>query len=1157
MNKQQLAAKIWASANKMRSKIEANEYKDYILGFIFYKFLSDKEFTQLKKDGWETEDFLELTEEDTETVEYLHRKLGYFIPYNHLFSTWISEGFDFDVSNVRDALSSFARNINPTHKRVFKNIFHTLETGLSKLGGTASEQTKAIKKLLKLIKDIPTDDSQDYDVLGFIYEYLISNFAANAGKKAGEFYTPHEVALLMAEIVADHLKDKTEIKIYDPTSGSGSLLLNIGKAVAKHVSNKDSVKYYAQELKEPTYNLTRMNLVMRGIIPDNITVRNGDTLEKDWPYFEEDENGVVIDGSYDMLDVNAVVSNPPYSQGWEPKGKQSDPRFKGYGLAPQGKADYAFLLHNLYHIKQDGIVTIVLPHGVLFRGGEDEVIRRNLVERNNIDAIISLPGNIFFGTPIATIIMILKKQRADENVLVVDASKFGVKSGKNYKLTSSEIRLIADTVINRTEKHKFSCLVSRETIRKNNYNLYIPRYIDSSIPAETWDLYASMYGGIPMSEIDKMHEIWEVFPSLRKDLFKDRPNSPCEDVATSDLTSTINENQEVKEWKHSILKELETLPDYLHSQLIENMMNINVLKEETILTDDLFARLGNMPLLNKYDAYQTLSNHWMGIDPDVWAGISSDLEIIKSEGYDCIKMVDPNMVPKKSNKEEDDDQEVQKGWKGHILPFDLIQQTILIDDYRELQNKISELESVQSRFSLIIEESNPDEIEPYLNDSNDAFDSVKVYLALDEALKNIESDEISALNAYVELLDRKATKVEKLDFIANHNEVDWSRMEQSKDGSYAKYKITNRLYEIKVEYQFPEGSIESVLNEVSNLFSEEKRLKSEIKVMTEKLHLKTKDTIESLSDDNIQYLLKKKWIEPLCEELDELPQMIINSVVSKLSCLVDKYSCNFIDIEQKYNDAKHKVSALLSELEADEYNSKAISDLLDSVSPQAILPLMGKILPLNCSEYSEGPTIRFRGVSGKWEWHPLNYYLETSYERNERDIYNKYDIFSVSGDYGVVNQIAFQGKSFAGASLLKYKVTHKNDIIYTKSPLKLEPYGIIKTNKAGDGIVSQLYAVYHPKDNVDPCFVESYFNLDNRLNDYLRPIVNKGAKNTLLVSDEDAISGMVLFPTDVREQKKISELIDAFTELLDASELMQTKYKNLRSAFLEGSFAEK
>ena len=215
MNKQQLAAKIWESANKMRSKIEANEYKDYILGFIFYKFLSDKEVKYLKELGFTDADLPAVTEDQTEIVTDVQNKIGYFIAYENLFSTWLAKGSDFNVGNVRDALSAFSRLINPTHKKVFEKIFDTLQTGLSKLGDGAGSQTKAISDLIHLIKDIPMDGKQDYDVLGFIYEYLISNFAANAGKKAGEFYTPHEVSLLMSEIVADHLKDRTEIKIYE------------------------------------------------------------------------------------------------------------------------------------------------------------------------------------------------------------------------------------------------------------------------------------------------------------------------------------------------------------------------------------------------------------------------------------------------------------------------------------------------------------------------------------------------------------------------------------------------------------------------------------------------------------------------------------------------------------------------------------------------------------------------------------------------------------------------------------------------------------------------------------------------------------------------------------------------------------------------------
>ena len=368
MNKQQLAAKIWESANRMRSKIEPNEYKDYILGFIFYKYLSDKEEQWLLSQEYTKEDIINyVNEEDFETVRTVQKNLGYFISYKDLFSTWIHLGSDFSVDNVRTALSSFTRLISPSHKKVFEGIFNTLETGLSKLGENTKSQTKSVRDLAHLIDEIPMQKKQDYDVLGFIYEYLISNFAANAGKKAGEFYTPHEVSLLMSEIVANQLRGRENIKIYAPTSGSGSLLINIGQTTAKYMEDKNRIRYYAQELKSNTYNLTRMNLVMRGILPDNIVTRNGDTLEDDWPYFEDSDPV----GTYDPLNVDAVVSNPPYSQRWDSSGRENDLRYSRYGLAPKSKADYAFLLHDLYHLRPDGIMAIVLPHGVLFRGGEE------------------------------------------------------------------------------------------------------------------------------------------------------------------------------------------------------------------------------------------------------------------------------------------------------------------------------------------------------------------------------------------------------------------------------------------------------------------------------------------------------------------------------------------------------------------------------------------------------------------------------------------------------------------------------------------------------------------------------------------------------------------------------------------------------------------
>jgi type I restriction-modification system, M subunit len=738
MNKQQLASKIWESANKMRSKIEANEYKDYILGFIFYKFLSDKELKYLKENDYEDADIRELTEEDEDAVKDIQTSIGYFIAYENLFSTWLEMGSDFDVDNVRTALSAFTRLISESHKKVFNKIFDTLQSGLSKLGDSSKSQTKAVSDLIYLIKDIPMDGKQDYDVLGFVYEYLISNFAANAGKKAGEFYTPHEVSVLMSEIVAEHLKDRDKIEIYDPTSGSGSLLINIGKSLSKYMDNSNGIKYYAQELKENTYNLTRMNLVMRGIIPSNIFARNGDTLEDDWPYFD-DADPIA---SYDPLYVDAVVSNPPYSQNWNPSGKEMDPRYAGYGIAPKSKADYAFLLHDLYHLKPDGIMNIVLPHGVLFRGGEEGEIRKNLIENNKIDAIIGLPSNIFFGTGIPTIVMVLKQKRTNDDVLIIDASKGFIKEGKNNKLRDSDIKKIVDTFKNRLSIDKYSKVVSRDEIRQNDYNLNIPRYVDSSEKAESWDIYALMFGGIPENELSDYNEYWNAFPTLRADLYSKAGNSYYA-LNTDDVKGTIKNNKDVRAFIEEYKSAFKDFDADLETILIKNIDNINISMAEILIGDEIFKRIADKPLVNAYEAYQLFS--------DEWNTVSVDLEIIQTEGFEATKKVNPNMV---SKKKDGKDVEVQDGWAGHIIPFSLVQDKLLYKEKKALDDKENRLLDIKSLYEELLEEFNEDEKEmDFITEDRDAFVNAEVIKASKN--KELEEETVAKLKKVVDIIDEE------------------------------------------------------------------------------------------------------------------------------------------------------------------------------------------------------------------------------------------------------------------------------------------------------------------------------------------------------------------------------------------------------------------
>ncbi|MFV0141484.1 MULTISPECIES: type I restriction-modification system subunit M [Empedobacter] len=751
MNKQQLAAKIWASANQMRSKIEANEYKDYILGFIFYKYLSEAQIKFAFKQGMLQEDIQNLSEEDAETMGYIKENIGYFIAYKDLFSTWIEMGSDFEVSNVHDALSAFSRNIDKNHKKLFEGIFDTLQTGLSKLGESSAARTKAISDLLYLIKDIPMDGKQDYDVLGFIYEYLISMFAATAGKKAGEFYTPHEVSQLMSDIVAHELQDRSEIQIYDPTSGSGSLLINIGKSVARYMDNENNIKYFAQELKQNTYNLTRMNLVMRGILATNIVTRNADTLEDDWPYVDENNQ-------FDPLYVDAVVSNPPYSQKWDPEGKDHDPRYN-YGLAPSSKADFAFLLHDLYHLKPNGIMTIVLPHGVLFRGGEEGTIRKQLIENNNIDAVIGLPANIFFGTGIPTVVLVVKQKRQGNDVLIIDASKGFEKVGKNNKLRTSDIKRIVDTYTARQDVEKYAKVVSKQELRDNEYNLNIPRYVDSSEKAESFDIFATMFGGIPQQEIQELKAYWEAFPTLREQLFE-TVSPEMAKLNAVDITATIQANDEVKAFNQAYNEALNAFPTYLKQRLIEGLEKVSIGREEAILSTEIFNRINHIPLIDKYAAFQLLS--------DQWETIAGDIEILQTEGIQAAKWVDPNLVIKKVKKV---DTEVQDGWKGHIFPFELAQQVYLQDEVQaleEAQNRSAEITAeVEELFESLSEETKDSDLTNETKDKLVAGELTKTVKEITAQIKKgtvygEEDDEtklvrISRLQAELKTVNKKVT----------------------------------------------------------------------------------------------------------------------------------------------------------------------------------------------------------------------------------------------------------------------------------------------------------------------------------------------------------------------------------------------------------------
>lgn len=472
-------ALIWKTLNDTRGKIEPSEYKNYIFGVMFYKFLSEKAQDWLKSvlhgDSWD-----HIWSQDSKrAAQYMQKNLGYVIQPGDMFSDW-KRAIDqdtFNITTVSDSLVHFDQGISQEAKDDFSGIFADMDLTSSRLGANAQTRTATMMDWINLVDKIEPDD--DSDVLGDLYEYLIGMFAANSGAKAGEFYTPHQVSDIMARILVSGREDMNQYSLYDPAMGSGSLLLTTGSYM-KNAHIRGSIKYYGQEIITTTYNLARMNLMMHNVFYNDINLRNADTLNSDWP------DGVV-DGVDNPRMFDAVMANPPYSLNWGNKDRENDPRFK-YGVAPKSKADYAFLLHCLYHLKFNGRMAIVLPHGVLFRGGSEEKIRKELINNHNITAVIGLPEKIFTNTGIPTIIMILEKNRQTDDVLFIDASKGFEKQKNSNKLRLEDIEKIVSTYKERKNIDKYAHLASLKEIKENDYNLNIPRYVDTFEPEPDIDI---------------------------------------------------------------------------------------------------------------------------------------------------------------------------------------------------------------------------------------------------------------------------------------------------------------------------------------------------------------------------------------------------------------------------------------------------------------------------------------------------------------------------------------------------------------------------------------------------------------------------------------------------------------------------------------------
>ena len=846
--------RLWDGANELRGSMDASRYKDYMLGLMFYKFLSDKTLNIFSiangsKDVTErelVEEYKKAKETYGKEIEDMIRDtLGYYVAPEYLYQSWlidIDEG-NFELQKVTDALNHFERTIAVSDESTeFKGLFANSNMDLTDtaLGSNLNDRSKNIKALILLFADLDMIALQKNDILGDAYEYLIGQFAMESGKKAGEFYTPRQVSEILAQTV---VQTSDISSIYDPCVGSGSLLLTVGKHLSE--DRKRDLEYYGQEKNTATYNLTRMNLLLHDVKPDKMTIKNGDTLAEDWPEDPQNPNeGVQFD---------AVVMNPPYSLSkWNKAGlKVSDPRFEFVGcLPPDSKGDYAFLLHGLYHLETEGTMSIVLPHGVLFRGGTEGEIRKKLLDKNRIDTIIGLPNNLFTNTGIPVVVMVLKKNRKnDDPVLIIDASSSFIKVGKQNVLQEKDIARIIHTYRDRKVISGYSFAARREDIIRNDYNLNIPRYVERIDHEIAHDVDAHLLGGIPEENVKALKAI----NTLSGDVIKSHLKYIRDGYVEIDSDITILEEEILScEDLVSIIAEAKQKAGLFSDKYMKAIKDLSDINDINAVKDKMHAEILSMlhdyEFIDEYDGYQRVADIWNG-------SLTHDSEMIADGGFYRVgRMREPHMVTKGSGKNK---REEQDGWKGVIVPNEIIKKCLYKDAVNLINKDKNRLQETEEELVQLAESA----MEEDTLENEALFETLK---------KNADGDAQA-------IFESKAVK---------------SELKQSD-------KHTQRF---------------ELLKKVESLISEKTTLAKTIKDAEISLAKEIEDRIEKLTDAEIDELMYVKWFGTFVEDIAELATHKLKDEIETLKMLHHRYDQTMDSIDEEIKELMNTFSLLQQDL---------------------------------------------------------------------------------------------------------------------------------------------------------------------------------------------------------------------------------------------------
>lgn len=707
IKKSELYSSLWASCDELRGGMDASQYKDYVLTMLFVKYVSDK------------------------------------YAGNPMSLIEIPKGASFEDMVALKGQTDIGDRIN---KEILRPLFaaNGLEGSMELVDfndddklGSGKDKVETLSKLIAIFENpglnFKNNRAEDDDVLGDAYEFLMRHFATESGKSKGQFYTPAEVSRILSKVIGVEKADKPSYTAYDPTCGSGSLLLKVSD------ESPNGLTLYGQEKDIATKGLAIMNMWLHGY--PEASIAGGNTIST--PSFKG------TDGSLKRFDF--VVANPPFSvKNWVTGINPMDDafkRFRGYGVPPEKNGDYAFLLHILASLKSTGKGAVILPHGVLFRGNAEAEIRQNILERKWIKGIIGLPANLFYGTGIPACIIVIDKEKAEERkgVFMMDASKGFIKDGNKNRLREQDIHKIVDAFNRQDQIDKYSRLVPFSEIEKNEYNLNIPRYIDTQEEEDIQDLNAHLNGGIPQKDIDAMQEYWTVYPNLRKDLFVPlREGYAKLNVAKNDIKSTIFEHNDFTQYNTKLDSLFTEYKETNHARM--NAIGADTKPKDFIKTiaEDLLERYANKPLIGQYDIYQHLLDYWNETMKD-------DVYLLVEDGWVATvkRIIEKN---KKTGKETD------KGWTCDLIPKTLVISRFLATEQQAVWDVETALESLQAEITAIEEEHADEEglLSEATNDKGSLTKATITAFVKDNKTNPAEKEAVALANSLLKLFTRDA-----------------------------------------------------------------------------------------------------------------------------------------------------------------------------------------------------------------------------------------------------------------------------------------------------------------------------------------------------------------------------------------------------------------